>query len=339
MNIGIDLNLNMIEKKEWPSPDPDKVYDMIIVGGGSAGLNTALYAKRKGLEPAILADRPGGQVLDTTNIENYLGCRNITGEQLISRFEEHVRDYDVPMLEGVRVNSINDGPIKELICDNGYSYKAYTVVIATGSRPRRLDVPGEKEYFTKGVTYCAICDGPLYKNQDVIVAGGGDSAVEAAIDLARIAKSVKVVQRSVFRANRISVDKLLSLDNVEIYLNTQIRNINGDGQKLTSVTAYDKSKGAEFDLGADGLFVEIGSIPMSDFVKDLVELNDIGEIVVNKKAETNIPGIYAAGDVTNSSYKQIIIAAAEGAKAALSASDYLNRLKVKVLGGENGIFK
>jgi alkyl hydroperoxide reductase subunit AhpF len=179
----------------------------------------------------------------------------------------------------------------------------------------------------------------LYKNKDVIVAGGGDSAVEAAIDLARIAKSVKVVQRSVFRANRISVDKLLSLNNVQIFLNTQIRSINGDGQKLTSVTAFDKAKEAEFDLEADGLFVEIGSNPMSNFVKDLVELNDIGEIVVNKKAETNIAGIYAAGDVTNSSYKQIIIAAAEGAKAALSASDYLNRLKVKVLGGENGIFK
>ncbi len=339
MDFGLDLNLNLIEKKEWPAPDPDKVYDIVIVGGGSAGLNAALYAKRKGLEPMIIAGRLGGQVLDTTNIENYLGCKNISGEELIGRFEDHVRDYEIPMVDDVRATSVNDGQIKEVVCDNGYSYRAYALIVATGSRPRLLDLPGEKEYFGKGITYCAICDGPLFKGRDVIVAGGGDSAAEAAIDLARIAKSVKVVQRSVFRANRISVDKLQSLDNVEIYLNTQITEIKGDGDRLTHVKVLDKTENRLFDIEGEGLFVEVGSIPLSDFVKGLVELNDVGEIIVNQNAETNTAGVFAAGDVTASSYKQIIIAAAEGAKAALSASDYLNKVKTKILGGRNGIFK
>lgn len=307
----------------------ETVYDLLIIGGGPAGLNAALYAKRKGLNVGIIAKDIGGQVMDTSTVENYLGFPSVEGFELIEKFKEHVNGLNIPIAEFISVEGINTSdksPIKEIVTDDGKSYKAKSIIISTGSKPRKLGVPGEKEYTARGVSYCAICDGPLFAEEDLIVAGGGNSAVEAAIDLAKIANKVTIVHRSQFRADKILLDQLEKLNNVEIKLNTQIEEIIGDNM-MTGVKVLDKESGNSYTIDAAGIFVEIGYLPNSDIVKDLIELNDRGEIIVNNYSETNIKGIFAAGDVTNSPYKQIIISAAEGARAALAANDYLNTLE------------
>jgi alkyl hydroperoxide reductase subunit F len=322
--MSLDFSINVGGEKA-KALDPGTLYDTIIIGGGPAGLGAALYAKRKGLEVGIIAERMGGQVLDTSSVENYLGYPFLTGEDMVHNFEAHVKEYQVPVTTDVLVEGIVEGSPKLVSASDGKTYRAKTLILATGSKPRKLGVPGEKEFSGRGVAYCAICDGPLFTGRDVIVAGGGNSAVEAAIDLAKTSSKVKLVHRSDFRADKVLIDKLMSLENVEVQLPTQILEIKG-GNLLTHVTALDKTQGEEIDITAEGLFVEIGYLPKSELFEGLVALNDKKEIMVNPLGETDVPGIYAAGDITDGPYKQIIISAADGAKAALSANDFVNKL-------------
>lgn len=306
----------------------DVLYDVLIIGGGPAGLNAALYSKRKGANVGIISKDLGGAVVDTSSVENYLGYITLSGIELAQKFQEHVNELNVPLDNYSTVVSIKvseDKKIKEVILEDGSSYKTKVVIIATGSKPRKLNVPGETEFTAKGVTYCAICDGPFFADMDVVVAGGGNSALEAAIDLAKIANKVTIVHRSQFRADQIVIDQLKKYENVEIHLNTEIKEIIGN-KFAGGVKVLDKNNNEEFTIEANGIFIEIGYLPNSTPFKDLLELNQKGEIIVDSVGRTNVEGIYAAGDVTDTPYKQIIVAASEGAKCALSANDYLNTL-------------
>ncbi|MEA1975932.1 MAG: FAD-dependent oxidoreductase, partial [Bacillota bacterium] len=236
--MGLNFDLGFSNKKKF---DYDLVYDLIIIGGGPGGMSSAMYAKRKGLNVAIVASSIGGQVSDTSSVENYLGFESITGEELVKQFKSHVEVYDIPILEQKIVTEIKSNKIKEILLDNGEVIKTKTVVIATGSLNRKIGVPGEDEFYGKGVTYCAICDGPLFQGLDVIVSGGGNSAVEAAIDLSKIASSVKLVQRSILRADKVLVDKLESIDNVEVFIGHAIKEVKGD-RLVNSVVAFNKEK-------------------------------------------------------------------------------------------------
>lgn len=323
----LDLNINF-KKETNKKLDNDTLYDILIIGGGPAGLNAALYSKRKGANVGIITKDVGGQVVDTSVVENYLGYSSISGEGLMKKFVEHVKDLDVPIAEYSTVESLkvsDDLSIKEVILSDESSYRAKSIILATGSKPRKLNVPGEVEFTGKGVAYCAICDGPLFADTEVIVAGGGNSAVEAAIDLAKIASKVTIVHRSQFRADKILIDQLNKLDNVEVHLNTQIQEVFGE-KIISGVKVLDKSTEEVYTIPANGIFVEIGYLPNNDPFKELIKLNERGEIIVDKYGETNIKGIFAAGDSTDTPYKQIIMSAADGAKCALSANDYLNTL-------------
>lgn len=320
----MELTFNMDGNKKQ-AVDAEKVYDVLVIGAGPAGLNAALYAKRKGMEVAVMGAKSGGQVMDTSSVENYLGIQDATGESLVSNFLDHVKTLDIPILKDEQVRAISkSNGVFEVNASNRLTYRGKTVILATGSKPRELGVKGESEYRGRGVAYCAICDGPLFQGMDVIVAGGGNSAVEAAIDLAKIANSVKLVHRSQLRADQIVIDKLSEFDNVSVYLETQIVEVVGE-QLVKGVKVLDKKTGEENFLGAEGIFVEIGYLPNNELAQGLVELNDRGEVIVDSKNQTDVEGFYAAGDVTDVPYKQIIISASEGAKAALTANDYLNR--------------
>jgi len=319
--MGFEFDLNV---KKTDAFDYNLVYDLAIIGGGPGGLSAALYAKRKGINVVLISGDIGGQVADTSSVENYLGIESMTGEEMVKTFRKHVESYDVPMLDGTKVNEVKQGKEKILKLDNGKEVKTKTVIIGTGSLNRKLNVPGEEEFNGKGVTYCAICDGPLFEDMDVLVAGGGNSAVEAAIDLSKTASSVKLVQRSVLRADEVLIDRMNSLENVEVYLGYQIKEIKGENS-VSAVITKNKETGEEVTFETRGVFVEIGYTPNTKFVENLVELNDSKEIVINDRNETSEKGIFAIGDATIVPYKQIIIAASEGAKAALSAVDYLNK--------------
>ena len=319
--MGFEFDLNVKKKDAF---DYNVVYDLAIIGGGPGGLSAALYAKRKGINVVLISGDIGGQVADTSSVENYLGIESMTGEEMVKTFRKHVESYDVPMLDGTKVNEVKQGKEKILKLDNGKEVKTKTVIIGTGSLNRKLNVPGEEEFNGKGVTYCAICDGPLFEDMDVLVAGGGNSAVEAAIDLSKTASSVKLVQRSVLRADEVLIDRMNSLENVEVYLGYQIKEIKGENS-VSAVITKNKETGEEVTFETRGVFVEIGYTPNTKFVENLVELNDSKEIVINDRNETSEKGIFAIGDATTVPYKQIIIAASEGAKAALSAVDYLNK--------------
>jgi alkyl hydroperoxide reductase subunit F len=309
---------NISLSSQGPTLDAEKLYDVLIIGSGPAGLSAAIYAKRKGLEVGIIGDHPGGQVNDTSSVENYIGFEFVTGEELAKNFETHANSLKVDHESGARVKSIEKGDVFSVKADNYMTYKSKTIIIATGSKSRQLGIPGEQEFYGKGVSYCAICDGPLFADRTVTIVGGGNSAVEAAIDLSKIAKKVILVHRSEYRADQILVDKLHTLSNVEEHLQTQIVSINGD----QTVTNIEVAGGKSFET--DGVLIEIGYVPNSQFTD--VEKNERGEIVVDDHLQTTVNGIFAAGDVTTVRYKQIVIAAGEGAKAALSANEYLNNL-------------
>lgn len=311
--------------------NPETLYDLLIVGGGPAGLNAALYAKRKGLETGIVTKQIGGQVLNTSSVENYLGTETTTGGELVENFKHHVQTLEVPVAEYVEVDLIlpNAGQNYHSIkLTDGTVYNSRTLLLATGTNHRKLGVEGEDRLAGRGVAYCAICDAPLYKNKKVIITGGGNSAVEAALDLAKVASHVTLVHRSQFRADKILIDELYQNDKIDIHLASQILSIEGD-DFLSHIHVLDKEKDETFDVYADGIFIEIGNVPNSQLFSDLVDLNDIGEVIVDEKGNTSIEGIYAAGDVTTVSYKQIIIATSDGAKTALAANDYINITKAK----------
>ena len=309
-----------------PTLDESVLYDHLVIGGGPAGYNAALYAFRKGLSTAIIAKRLGGQLLNTSSVDNYLGIAQISGEVLNEAFINHLKQFEVPMLEDVSITKIEkSGSLFKVHLDNKQTLKAKTILLSSGSNPRRLDIPGEATFSDKGVAYCAICDAPLFKDKVVIIAGGGNSAVEASLDVAKWASKVIVVHRSEFRADKILVDQMLSHQKITVFKQTQILEIFGD-TRMKGIRVLDKSSSQQRNIEADGLFVEIGNIPSSDLVKDLVSLSETGHVLVDPHQRTSLPGLYAAGDVCESPYKQITIAIAQGATAALAASEYINQL-------------
>jgi alkyl hydroperoxide reductase subunit F len=313
------FNLNISTQKNVLKDD--KIYDTLIIGAGPAGLSAAIYAARKGLSVGVIGEKIGGQVNDTSSVENFIGFEFITGEGLAESFEKHAKSLTIDFLEDAKIKNIINDNLFKLQADNYMTYQSKTVILAMGSKSRKLGVQGEKELYGKGVTYCAICDGPLFKEKVVTVVGGGNSAVEAAIDLSKIAKHVQLVHRSKFRADKVLIDKLEHINNLDILLGTNVEEIIGE-----SVVSAVKTSGKHQSLlSTDGVLVEIGYVPNTQFLKG-VELNERQEIIINQQHMTNVPGIFAAGDVTTEQHKQIIVAASEGAKAALSVNDYLNTL-------------
>lgn len=295
------------------------LYDVVVIGGGPAGVSAAVYSVRKGLKTAIIAEKIGGQVNDTKGIENLISVVYTEGPQLAAQLHEHLKHYPVEILENRRVEKIDKD--KKLINLEGGEFLNYeATIIATGAKWRELNVPGEKEYMGRGVAYCPHCDGPFYKGKKVAVIGGGNSGVEAAIDLAGIVKEVVVFEyNDQLKADKVLVDKLLSLPNVSVITSAKSKSVVGDGQKVLGIEYQDRKSEKDIKIELDGIFIQIGLLPNSQFLKGVVELTQFGEIVIDNKGRSSVPGIYAAGDVTTTPYKQIIISMGEGAKAALAA--------------------
>ena len=307
------------------------VFDVLIIGGGPAGAAAAVYSARKGIHTGIVAERVGGQTLDTMGIENYISVLETQGPKFAAALEAHTRAYDVDIMAGQRVAGLEPplgaGEQITVRLENGAALKAKSVVLATGARWKKVNVPGEAEYANKGVAYCPHCDGPLFKGKAVAVIGGGNSGVEAAIDLAGIVGHVTLIEFAEhLKADAILVKKLQSLANATIVTNARTTEITGDGQKVNGIAFADRVSNAVTHVELAGVFVQIGLVPNTEFMKGAIELNRFGEIIVDEKGATNVPGIFAAGDATTVPYKQIVIAAGEGAKAALSAFDHLIRM-------------
>jgi len=305
-------------------------FDVLIVGGGPAGAAAAVYAARKGIRVGVAAERFGGQVNDTMSIENYISVLETNGPKLAAELEAQVRHYNVDIMNLQRASQIvpaaQAGGMTEVHLDNGGVLKAKSVILSTGARWRNVNVPGEAEYKNKGVAYCPHCDGPLFKGKRVAVIGGGNSGVEAAIDLAGIVEHVTLVEfADALKADAVLVNKLKSLPNVAIHTNAQTTEITGDGSKVNGLSYKDRATETVHHVALEGVFVQIGLVPNTEFLKGTLELSKFGEVVVDAKGHTSVPGVFAAGDCTTVPYKQIIIAAGEGAKAALSAFDYLIR--------------
>jgi len=305
-------------------------FDVLVVGGGPAGSSAAIYAARKGIRTGVAAERFGGQVLDTMSIENFISVQETEGPKLVSALESHVRQYDVDIMNLQRASSLipakNSGDLHEIRFESGATLKSKTVILATGARWREMGVPGEQQYKAKGVCFCPHCDGPLFKGKRVAVIGGGNSGVEAAIDLAGIVSHVTLLEfDSKLRADAVLQRKLHSLPNVDVITSALTSEVKGDGQKVTGLVYKDRDSGEFNTLDLEGIFVQIGLLPNTDWLKGTVELTPRGEIIVDARGETSLPGVFAAGDVTTVPYKQIVIAVGEGAKASLSAFDHLIR--------------
>ncbi|SFL13802.1 alkyl hydroperoxide reductase subunit F [Pseudomonas sp. NFACC46-3] len=318
---GIERQAEKISAKD--------AFDVLVVGGGPAGASAAIYAARKGIRTGVAAERFGGQVLDTMAIENFISVQETEGPKLAVALEEHVKQYDVDIMNLQRADALvpgKAGGLHEIKFASGASLKAKTVILATGARWREMNVPGEQQYRNKGVAYCPHCDGPLFKGKRVVVIGGGNSGVEAAIDLAGIVAHVTLLEFDVqLRADAVLQRKLHSLPNVTVITNAQTTEVTGDGQKVNGLRYKDRPSGDVRDVELEGIFVQIGLLPNTDWLKGTVELSPRGEIIVDARGETSIPGVFAAGDVTTVPYKQIVIAVGEGAKASLSAFDHLIR--------------
>jgi alkyl hydroperoxide reductase subunit F len=300
------------------------LYDIVVIGGGPAGVSSAIYTSRKGLKTALITDRIGGQVQDTKSIENMISINYTEGKDLSNSLDKHMKDYDINILEHRKVESIENGNTKRLNLNSGETISCKSLVIATGAEWKELGIEGEKEYNGRGVAFCPHCDGPYYKGKDISVIGGGNSGVEAAIDLAGIVNSVTLFEFAPeLNADNILITKLKSLENVSVVTNAKTTRIIGNGEKVTSMEYEDRSQNKIKSIKLDGIFVQIGLVPNSGFIKGLVDTNKYGEILVSEKNRTNIDKIYAAGDVTNVPYKQIIIAMGEGAKVGLTAFEDL----------------
>ncbi|TWC38520.1 alkyl hydroperoxide reductase subunit F [Pseudomonas sp. SJZ079] len=307
-----------------------QAFDVLVVGGGPAGAAAAIYAARKGIRTGVAAERFGGQVLDTMAIENFISVQETEGPKLARALEEHVRQYDVDIINLQRASALipasSAGGLHEVKFDSGASLKAKTLILATGARWREMNVPGEQQYRGRGVAYCPHCDGPLFKGKRVAVIGGGNSGVEAAIDLAGIVAHVTLIEfDSQLRADAVLQKKLASLGNVSVIKSALTTEVQGDGQKVSALVYRDRTSDELRTVELEGIFVQIGLLPNSDWLKGAIELSPRGEIIVDSRGETSVPGIFAAGDVTTVPYKQIVIAVGEGAKASLSAFDHLIR--------------
>ena len=304
-------------------------FDLLVVGGGPAASAAAVYAARKGIRTGVVAERFGGQVLDTMAIENFISVPHTEGPKLARALEQHVREYQVDIMNLQRAEALlpaQPGGLHELRLASGAVLKARAIVLATGARWREMNVPGEQQYRGRGVAYCPHCDGPLFKGKRVAVIGGGNSGIEAAIDLAGIVAHVTVLEfMDTLRADAVLQQKLRSLPNVTVIMNAQTTEVSGDGEKVKGIVYTDRASGASHRIDLEGIFVQIGLLPNTDWLKGTVELARSGEIQVDARGQTSAPGVFAAGDATTVPYKQIIIAMGEGSKASLSAFDYLIR--------------
>lgn len=304
-------------------------FDVLVVGGGPAGAAAAIYTARKGIRTGIVSERFGGQLLDTLGIENFISVQRTEGPKLAAELEQHVREYEVDIMDtqkAVKLAAANGDGLHKLHLESGAELKAKTIILSTGARWRQIGVPGEEEYRNRGVAYCPHCDGPLYKGKDVAVIGGGNSGVEAAIDLAGIVKHVTLIEFDRdLRADAVLQSKLASLPNVDVLKSTQTTEVLGDGDKVIGLRYIDRDSKETNDINLDGIFVQIGLIPNSEWLNDTLALTQHGEIDVNESGATNLPGVFAAGDATIAPYKQIVVAMGEGSKAGLSAFDYLIR--------------
>jgi alkyl hydroperoxide reductase subunit F len=301
-------------------------FDVLVVGGGPAGAAAAIYAARKGIRTGIAAERLGGQLLDTVGIENFISVQQTQGHKLASGLEQHVTTYDVDVMNTQRAEGLSVGDLIEVKLNGGARLKARALIIATGARWREIGVPGEREYRNRGVAYCPHCDGPLFKGKRVAVIGGGNSGVEAAIDLAGLVSHVTLIEFDAqLRADAVLQAKLTSLANVAVITGAQTKAVIGDGQRVTGLEYQERSGGEIRELEVAGVFVQIGLVPNTDWLKGTVRLSPRGEVEVDARGQTSVPGIFAAGDCTVVPYKQIVIAMGEGAKASLSAFDHLIR--------------
>ena len=306
-------------------------FDVLVVGGGPAGASAAIYAARKGIRTGVAAERFGGQVLDTMAIENFISVQHTEGPKLAAQLEAHVNEYGVDVMNLQRAEKLipahTPGGLHEVRLASGASLKARTVILSTGARWRQMNVPGEEAYRNKGVTYCPHCDGPLFKGKRVAVIGGGNSGVEAAIDLAGIVAHVTLIEYEAdLRADAVLQRKLASLPNVQVITSAMSTEVAGDGAKVTALRYKDRNHGTSHEIPLEGIFVQIGLVPNTEWLRSTVALTLRGEIEVDDRGETSVPGVFAAGDATTVPYKQIVIAMGEGSKASLSAFDYLIRL-------------
>ncbi len=305
--------------------------DVLVVGGGPAGASAAIYAARKGIRTGVAAERFGGQVLDTMAIENFISVNYTEGPKLGAALESHVRDYDVDIMNLQTAKRLipadeSTSGLVEVELENGATLKSKSVILSTGARWRQMNVPGEDTYRNKGVAYCPHCDGPLYKGKKVAVIGGGNSGAEAAIDLAGIVKHVTLIEfDSQLRADQVLQRKLQSLDNVDIIVNAQTTEVLGDDKRMNGLRYTDRQSGDSHELALDGTFVQIGLLPNTEWLKGTLDLTERGEIIIDERGATSLPGVFAAGDATTVPYKQIVIAMGAGSTAALSAFDYLIR--------------
>ena len=334
IHVGRGSLVELLEKLEVAYPasgeteneenDPiHRNFDVLVLGGGPAGASAAIYSARKGLKVAMVAERIGGQVKETVGIENLISVPYTTGSQLADNLRTHLTHYPVELFENRRIESVDwSDKEKRVTVKGGEVFSAPAVIIATGAGWRRLNVEGEAEYIGRGVAFCPHCDGPFYAGKEVAVVGGGNSGIEAAIDLAGICKKVTVIEfMDSLKADQVLQDKVRALPNVEIFTSTQTMKVSGNGEKVTSLRLKNRQTDVEHDLALDGVFVQIGLSANSQPFQGELEMTRIGEIVIDSHCRTNVPGVYAAGDVSSVPYKQIIIAMGEGAKAALSAFD------------------
>ena len=330
--MELDEIVNKIDSsaslKEAEKISKKETYDILIVGGGPAGASAAVYSARKGLRTGIVSERFGGQVMDTLGIENFISVKATEGPKLVTALEEHVKEYDVDIMNLQRAKSIqknDENALFEVELENGGKLKSKSVIVATGARWRELNVPGEKEFKGKGVAYCPHCDGPLFKGKHVAVIGGGNSGVEATIDLANIVGHVTLFEFApVLKADDILQKRLYSLPNVDVILNAQTLEVLGT-DKVNSMIYLDRETNEKKTIPLEGIFIQIGLLPNTDFVKNTVDLSKFGEIIIDSHGQSSLKGLFAAGDATTVPYKQIIIAMSEGAKASLGAFDYLIR--------------
>ncbi|CAM8301700.1 AhpF Alkyl hydroperoxide reductase, large subunit [Candidatus Methylopumilus universalis] len=330
--MELDEIVNKIDSsaslKEAEKISKKETYDILIVGGGPAGASAAVYSARKGLRTGIVSERFGGQVMDTLGIENFISVKATEGPKLVTALEEHVKEYDVDIMNLQRAKSIqknDENALFEVELENGGKLKSKSVIVATGARWRELNVPGEKEFKGKGVAYCPHCDGPLFKGKHVAVIGGGNSGVEATIDLANIVGHVTLFEFAPeLKADDILQKRLYSLSNVDVILNAQTLEVLGT-DKVNSMIYLDRKTNEKKTIPLEGIFIQIGLLPNTDFVKNTVDLSKFGEIIIDSHGQSSLKGLFAAGDATTVPYKQIIIAMSEGAKASLGAFDYLIR--------------
>jgi len=323
----VDTNADARQAKKL---NEKEAFDLLVIGGGPAGASSAIYSARKGIKTGLVADRFGGQVQDTMAIENFISVKATEGPKLVQNLEAHVNDYDVDIMNGQRVKKIIEasipGGLINVELENGANLQTRSAILATGARWREMNVPGEQEYRGKGVAYCPHCDGPLFKGKSVAVIGGGNSGIEAAIDLAGIVEHVTVLEfDNKLRADAVLQNKARSMENITIIKSAQTTEVLGNNKHVTGLTYLCRESQEMKKIDLAGIFVQIGLVPNTQFLQGTIELNQRGEVITSASGETNIPGVYAAGDATDTPYKQIIIAMGSGASAALGAFDYLIR--------------